>query len=67
MEEFEETREIHIHLLHPHDPAASFTYPVQLDKLTIPVNLILSLPTPASETGRTYKLTLAKAVMHCSC
>jgi hypothetical protein len=34
-----------------------FRIPVQLDELTLPVNCILSLPTPASETGRTYKLS----------
>jgi hypothetical protein len=49
MEKFEETGQIRIRLLHPHGPAASFTYPVQLDELTLPVNHILSLPTPMSE------------------
>lgn len=47
--------------LHPHAPAAYFMYPVQLDELTLPVNIILSLPTPTFETGRTYKLTLAES------
>jgi hypothetical protein len=46
MEKYEETGEIHILFLHPHGPAASFTYPVKLDKLILPVNHILSLPTP---------------------
>jgi hypothetical protein len=61
MEKSEETGEIHIQFLHPHGPAASFIYPVHLDELTLPVNHILSLSTPTSETGRTYKLTSAES------
>jgi hypothetical protein len=34
----------------PPGPEAFLAYPLQLDKLTLPVNHILPLPTPASET-----------------
>jgi hypothetical protein len=43
METFEETGEIHIQFLHLHGPATFFTYPVQLDELTLPLNHIFSL------------------------
>jgi hypothetical protein len=61
MEKSQETGEIHIQFLHTQGPAASFTYPVQLDELTLPMNHILSLHTPTSSTGRTYILTLVES------
>jgi hypothetical protein len=61
MEKSQETEDIYIQFFHPHGPAASFTYPVQLNKLTPPVNHFLSLPPPTSQTGRTYKPISAKS------
>jgi hypothetical protein len=61
MEKSQETENIYIQFFHPQGPAASFTYPVQLNKLTPPVNHISSLPPPISQTGRTYKLISAKS------
>jgi hypothetical protein len=43
MEKFEETGGIYIRLLRSQGSSAYFTYPVQLDELTLPVNHILSL------------------------
>jgi hypothetical protein len=42
-------------------PATHRLRTTELDELTFPVNHILSLPTPMSETGRTYKLTLKES------
>jgi len=43
--------------LHPHGPAASFTFPRPLDNLEIEMNDVLAKLSPKTATGRTYSLT----------
>jgi hypothetical protein len=57
LEKYEENEEFKTRCLHPHEPSASS----QPDELILPVSLILSMVTPTSETGRTYKLSSAEA------
>jgi hypothetical protein len=61
LEKYEENGEFKIRFLHPNGPSASFVFPSQPDELILPVSLILSVVTPTSETGRTYKLSSAEA------
>jgi hypothetical protein len=61
LEKYEENEKFKIRFLHPHGPSASFVFPPQPDELILPVSLVLSMITPRSETGRTYKLSSAKS------
>jgi hypothetical protein len=61
LEKYEENEEFKIRFLHPHGQSASFVSQPQPDELILPVCLILSMVTPTSETGRTYKLSIAEA------
>jgi hypothetical protein len=55
-EKYEENEELNIRFLHPHGPPASFVFPSKPDELIVPVSLVLSMVTPSSDIGRTYKL-----------
>jgi hypothetical protein len=61
LEKYEQNEEFKIRSLHPHGPSASFVFPSQPDELTSPISPILSMVTPTSESGRTYKLSSVEA------
>jgi hypothetical protein len=61
LEKYEGNEEFKIRFLHPHGPSPSFVFLSQPDELMLTVSLILSIVTPTSETGRTYKLSSAEA------
>jgi hypothetical protein len=61
LEKYEENEEFKIRFLHPHGPSLSFVFPSQPDELILPMSLILSMVTPTSEAGRTYKLSSVEA------
>jgi hypothetical protein len=58
---YEENEQFKIRFPHPPGPSASFVFQSQTDELIPPMSLILSMVTPTSETGRTYKLSSAEA------
>jgi hypothetical protein len=61
LEKSNENEEFKIRFLDPYVPSASFVSPSQPDELFLLMSLILSMVTPTSETGRTYKLSSAEA------
>jgi hypothetical protein len=57
LEKYEGSEELKIRFLNPHGPSASFVFLPQSDELIIPMSLILSMVTPTSETGSTYRIS----------
>jgi hypothetical protein len=59
----EDMDEIKVRFLHPHGPAASFSFPRPLDILKIKSDEVRAILNPVTATRRTYSLSQSEMVL----